>query len=123
MIDLHCHILPGLDDGASNMEDSLEMVEKAVSQGITHIVCTPHHNNGRYENPKDQVMASVSLLQSEINKRKLNLTVLEGQEVRITGELMDEIANDRILFTDLDDTYLLIVFPTMDIPAYTEQIF
>ena len=123
MIDLHCHILPGLDDGASNMEDSLEMVEKAVSQGITHIVCTPHHNNGRYENPKDQVMASVSLLQSEINKRKLNLTVLEGQEVRITGELMDEIANDRILFTDLDDTYLLIEFPTMDIPAYTEQIF
>lgn len=123
MIDLHCHILPGIDDGAENIEASIAMAEKAISQGITHILCTPHHNNGRYENPKDSVIHSVSVLQTELDKRNLNLTLLEGQEVRITGELIDEINQNRILFTDLDDTYILIEFPTMDIPAYTEQIF
>ncbi|KAF1303634.1 tyrosine-protein phosphatase [Candidatus Enterococcus willemsii] len=123
MIDLHCHILPGIDDGAEDMEASLAMVEKAISQGITHILCTPHHNNGRYENPKESVIHSVSLLQAEIDRRNLDLTLLEGQEVRITGDLMEEIQQERILFTDLDDTYILIEFPTMDIPAYTEQLF
>lgn len=123
MIDLHCHILPGIDDGAENIEDSIAMAEKAISQGITHILCTPHHNNGRYETPKESVIHSVSLLQAELDKRNLNLTLLEGQEVRITGDLIEEINKNRILFTDLDDTYILIEFPTMDIPAYTEQIF
>nr|HPR80580.1 tyrosine protein phosphatase [Enterococcus sp.] len=123
MIDLHCHILPGIDDGAENIEASIAMAEKAINQGITHILCTPHHNNGRYENPKESIIHSVSLLQAELDKRNLNLTLLEGQEVRITGELIEQINQNKILFTDLDDTYILIEFPTMDIPAYTEQIF
>lgn len=41
MIDLHCHILPGVDDGADTLTDSIAMAEKAISQGITHILCTP----------------------------------------------------------------------------------
>lgn len=122
MIDLHCHILPGLDDGPENLQESIDMVEKAISQGITHILCTPHHNNGRYENPKESVIHSVSQLQGELDQRNLALTLLEGQEVRITGELITEIKQDQILFTDLDDTYILIELPTMDIPAYTEKV-
>ncbi|MDN6641234.1 MAG: tyrosine protein phosphatase, partial [Tetragenococcus sp.] len=55
MIDLHCHILPNVDDGAGNMETSLAMAKEAVAQGITHILCTPHHNNGRYDNSKATV--------------------------------------------------------------------
>ena len=41
MIDLHCHILPGIDDGAENLDASIAMAEKAIQQGITHILCTP----------------------------------------------------------------------------------
>ncbi|PAB01862.1 tyrosine-protein phosphatase [Enterococcus canintestini] len=123
MIDLHCHILPGIDDGAEDLDASIAMAEKAISQGITHILCTPHHNNGKYTNPKSEVVSRVLNLQEELDRRNLPLTVLEGQEVRITGDLMEEIENGQILFTDLDDTYILIEFPTMDIPAYTENIF
>ncbi|MCF1619981.1 tyrosine protein phosphatase [Tetragenococcus koreensis] len=123
MIDLHCHILPGIDDGADSMETSLAMAKEAVSQGITHILCTPHHNNGRYENLKATVVQAVALLQAELDKEQIALTLFEGQEVRISGELLQEINNDRILFTDLGDTYLLIELPTMDIPAYTEELF
>lgn len=123
MIDLHCHILPGVDDGAQTLEDSLAMAEKAISQGITHILCTPHHNNGKYKNSKQTVIPRVAQLQEELDQRQLPLTVLEGQEVRITGDLLEDMSRDEILFTDLEDTYILIEFPTMDIPAYTEQLF
>lgn len=123
MIDLHCHILPGIDDGAENLEASIAMAEKAINQGITHVLCTPHHNNGKYTNSKSEIINQVANLQAELEKRNLPLTLFEGQEVRITGTLLDEIKADRILFTDIEDTYILIEFPTLDIPAYTEQLF
>ncbi|OFI48589.1 tyrosine protein phosphatase [Floricoccus tropicus] len=123
LIDLHCHILPGVDDGAQTIEDSLEMAKKAVSQGISHILCTPHHNNGKYHNPANKVIPRVADLQEELDNRQIPLTVLEGQEVRITGTLIDDINRDEILFTDLDNTYILIEFPTIDVPSYTEQLF
>ncbi|WEV60770.1 tyrosine protein phosphatase [Streptococcaceae bacterium ESL0729] len=123
MIDLHCHILPGVDDGAQTIEDSMDMANKAVSQGITHILCTPHHNNGKYDNKASKVIPRVLALQEELDKRDIPLTVLEGQEVRITGSLIEDIVRDEILFTDLDNKYILIEFPTIDVPSYSEQIF
>lgn len=123
MIDLHCHILPGIDDGAQNLEESIEMAEHAIKQGITHILCTPHHNNRRYYNQKSKVMASVASLQKELTKRNLPLVLFEGQEIRITGDLIDEIQRDEILFTDRQRRYLLIEFPTLEIPLYAKKLF
>lgn len=123
MIDLHSHILPGVDDGAQTLEDSLEMAKKAISQGITHLMCTPHHNNGKYNNPADQIIRDVVALQNELDQRGLDLTLLEGQEVRLTELLLTAIKREEILFTDLDNTYLLIEFPTNEIPIYAEQMF
>lgn len=123
MIDLHSHILPGADDGAQTLEDSLEMARKAISQGITHLMCTPHHNNGKYNNPADKIIQDVASLQAELDKRGLDLTLLEGQEVRLTEFLLTAIQRDEILFTDLDNTYLLIEFPTNEVPIYAEQVF
>lgn len=123
MIDLHSHILPGVDDGAQTLEDSFEMARKAISQGITHLMCTPHHNNGKYNNPADKIIRDVAALQKELDQRGLDLTLLEGQEVRLTELLLTAIQRDEILFTDLDNTYLLIEFPTNEIPIYAEQVF
>ena len=123
MIDLHSHILPGVDDGAQTLEDSLEMARKAISQGITHLMCTPHHNNGKYNNPADKIIREVANLQGELDKRGLDLTLLEGQEVRLTEFLLTAIQRDEILFTDLDHTYLLIECPTNEVPIYAEQVF
>lgn len=123
MIDLHSHILPGVDDGAQTLEDSIEMAKKAVSQGITHLMCTPHHNNGSYSNPAQQVITRVNQLQAVLDQKDIPLTLLEGQEVRITGSLLEDIRNQEILFTDLDNTYILIEFPSGDVPEYSEQLF
>ena len=123
MIDLHCHILPGVDDGAASLQESLSMAEQAIAQGITHLLCTPHHNNGRYENEKSSVIATVHHLQNALDERNLPLTLLEGQEVRVTGELITAIEKDHLLFTDITDTYLLLEFPTQDVPAFSESLF
>lgn len=123
MIDLHCHILPGVDDGAASLQESLSMAEQAIAQGITHLLCTPHHNNGRYENEKSSVIAAVHHLQNALDERNLPLTLLEGQEVRVTGELITAIEKDHLLFTDITDTYLLLEFPTQDVPSFSQSLF
>lgn len=122
MIDLHCHILPSLDDGAQNLKESVEMAEEAVRQGITHILCTPHHNQ-HFQNPKAEVLAAVPKLQKVLDERKLPLTLFEGQEVRIHSRLIEEIEQENILFADVEDRYLLAELPSNEIPAFTESLF
>ena len=123
MIDLHCHLLPGIDDGARTLEDSLAMAELAIAEGITHILVTPHHKNGSYENVKTVIEKKTAELQAEFDKRDIALTLFPGQEVRLNGELLTDVNNDEILFADLDNQYLLIEFPTLSIPHYAESLF
>ena len=74
MIDLHCHILPGVDDGARSLEDSVAMAQKAVFEGIGHILVTPHHKNGKFINQKEDVIKATESLQTELDSRGINLT-------------------------------------------------
>ena len=104
LVDVHCHLLPGIDDGAQTIEDSLAMARLAVAEGITHILCTPHHNNGTYLNPKGQVIEAVSKLQAELDAADIPLTLFEGQEVRLSHDLMKRIAQNDILL----NYYILI---------------
>lgn len=123
MIDLHCHILPGVDDGAKDMEDSMKMARTAVEEGITHILATPHYKNGHWDNEKRDILPLVEEVQVELDARGIPLTIFPGQEVRINGELMEDIELDRIQFIDENNQYVLIEFPTPSIPAYTESLF
>lgn len=123
MIDLHCHILPGIDDGAKTMDDSLEMARRAVSEGITHILATPHYKNGRWDNEKEDILRYVESLQMELDQRNISLKIFPGQEVRIVGELIEDISANKIQFIDEDDQYLLIEFPTATIPHFTDPLF
>lgn len=123
MLDLHCHILPGIDDGAKNITDSLDMAKLAVEEGITHVLATPHHKNRNWNNEKEKVVTMVNDLQEAIDSHNIPLTVFPGQEIRIYGELITDIENDKILFTDEQKQYILIEFPTQNIPTYTERLF
>lgn len=123
MIDLHCHLLHGIDDGARTLEDSLEMAEMAVAEGITHILVTPHHKNGKYENIKKDIVRLTDELQENLDARGIALTLFPGQEVRLNGDLFADIEKDEILFTDEGKQYVLIEFPTLSIPRYAESLF
>lgn len=80
MIDLHNHLLPGIDDGPSTMADAVEMARVAVREGITTMVCTPHISTVRYEvRPRDVVLA-VESMRTELEHRGVPLRLLPGAE-------------------------------------------
>jgi protein-tyrosine phosphatase len=122
MIDLHCHILPGVDDGAQSLSDSIEMARKAVEQGIKRIVATPHHRNNNYENPKSSIIDRVLDLNQVLREEKIELEVLPGQEVRIHGEMIEGFEAGEILPVN-HTPYLLVEFPSNHVPRYTEKLF
>ena len=122
LIDLHCHILPGVDDGSKDLQMSLDLAKTAVDQGISHILVTPHHMDGEYTNHKKDVIIETNYLQDAINEQGIPLTVFPGQEVHLTGELMDAIAQHDILFMDETNRYLLLELPHEMIPEYTADL-
>ncbi|MCM2535827.1 tyrosine protein phosphatase [Neobacillus pocheonensis] len=122
MIDLHCHILPCVDDGAQDLSESINMAKMAVEQGIHTIVATPHHLNNRYENPKQQIIDRVEELNHALIQEKIDLNVLPGQEARLYGEMVEGYDTGEILTID-HTQYLLVEFPSNHIPRYTEKLF
>lgn len=120
MIDIHCHILPGVDDGAQTIEDSLDMAKEAVKEGISSIIATPHHNHS-YQNTKSEIITAVQELNNRLNEEAVPLKVLPGQEVRIYGEIIEGIKSGEIL--SLSETqYLFLEFPSNHVPRYAERL-
>lgn len=122
MIDLHCHILAGIDDGAQTMEDSIEMARTAVNEGIDTIIATPHHKNGRYENTKLEIIEITAELNKVLKEENIPLTVLPGQEPAIHGEFLKGISLEEV--STLNNTqYIFIELPAGHVPRYTEKLF
>ena len=122
MVDLHCHLLPGIDDGSKSMAISLRLAKEATENGVTHALLTPHHMNGHYVNHKQDVLARTKEFQEELEKNNIPLTVFPGQEVRINGQLIEALDNDDILFADESGKYMMLEFPDNDVPHYTNQM-
>lgn len=121
MIDIHSHILPGIDDGAKHIGDSMDMARQALKEGIHTIIATPHHKNSKYNNYKNDILLKVEDLNGELEKEGIPLKVLAGQEVRIFGEVIEGFDKGEIL--SLNETqYLFIELPSGHVPAYTEKL-
>lgn len=121
MIDLHCHILAGIDDGAQTDNDSLAMAKVAVQEGITTIVATPHHKNGRYLNPKQDVLLKVSELNKRLQDEQIDLKILPGQETAISGEFLEDYENGHVLTLN-ETNYVFVELPSDHVPRYTEKM-
>ncbi|MGM8213839.1 tyrosine-protein phosphatase [Virgibacillus sp. W0430] len=121
MIDIHCHILPGVDDGARTELDSLAMAKAAVEQGIHTVVATPHHKNGRYENERSKVQKHLTFLRALLKKENIPLTVFGGHELRINGDVFEDMDKGEIYSVN-DSKYVLIEFPSSTVPHYAKQM-
>jgi len=121
MIDIHCHVLPGIDDGAQDETDAIQMAQQAVNSGIQTVIATPHHKNRVYDNEKAFIEKDVKRLNELFTESNIPLDVLPGQEVRIFGELLEDFEKGEIQTLN-NSKYLLLEFPSDSIPAYTEQM-
>lgn len=124
MIDLHNHLLPGIDDGAPDVEASLELARMAVVEGITHMVCTPHIHPGRYDNTPQSIAAALQQFREALASAGIELQVAAAAEVRFGLELMTGIAEDRIPFLGQweGSKVMLLEFPHGEIPFGAERL-
>ncbi|CAH1211283.1 Tyrosine-protein phosphatase YwqE [Paenibacillus auburnensis] len=120
MIDIHSHILPFMDDGATDWEAALSMAQDAVQDGISTVVATPHHANGIYMNPAPTIGQAVQLLNERIQQAGLPLLVLPGQEIRIYGDLLNDLEQSQLL-TLAGSNYILLEMPSSRVPRTMEE--
>ncbi len=97
MIDLHCHILPGLDDGPGTDEEALEMCRIAWEDGIRQVVAMPHTLNGVYYNDGQTVLKAVEALNRMLQGRSLGLEILPGSDVRVDPGLKALLRDGRVM--------------------------
>ena len=75
MIDIHTHILPNLDDGASNLEESIDMVEKLISLGFKGAIATPHLSPCIYNNERDQIFEKIDELKGLLKSQNIKFEI------------------------------------------------
>lgn len=121
IVDLHCHLLPGIDDGGKDWETSLQLAQAAVADGITHAVLTPHHLNGQYINHRKEIIYLSKKFQEMLNKNKIELIVFPGQEVRLSGRLIPAVDDGDVLYCDENGRYILLELPSDDVPLYVKD--
>jgi protein-tyrosine phosphatase len=113
MIDLHCHLLPNIDDGPQTLEESIELCRIATADGVTHAIVTPHIHPGRWENTRQSIQRDCENLQSELLKNNIPLQLGFAAEVRLTDQIMQQVEHNEIPFYGEVDGYniMLLEFP------------
>jgi len=110
MLDIHSHILPGLDDGAKTIVSTLEMLSIAITDGTKKIVATPHYCSGYFETPYDKVCEYVKELNAMLIRKHLDIEVIAGQEVYLDKFTLDNLENN-VIGTIGKSNYMLVEFP------------
>ena len=115
MIDLHCHILPGIDDGASDLNEALEMARIAQKEGIKKMVNTSHfHPDFKYKMGK-VLEEEVNNFNLELKKNNIDIEVLLGNELYYSSDLIEEL--EKLDFYTINNSkYILIEFSPMNVP-------
>jgi len=83
LIDIHSHILPGIDDGARSLDIALEMAQQAVDCGVSHMVCTPHIHKGYFDNSPSTIKPVFDEFVKAVKAAAIPLTLSYAAEVRV----------------------------------------
>lgn len=120
MFDLHCHLLPGIDDGATDPDMALAMARIAAADGIEVIACTPHIYPGLYDNTADGIRAAIAAFQARLDEAGIALRLVEGADVHLAPDLVDGIRAGRVP-TLAGSRYLLLEPPHHTAPPRFED--
>lgn len=120
MLDLHCHLLPAIDDGAVDLDMALQMARMAADDGIRTVVCTPHIYPGVYDNTRAGIEAAVARMQCELDTRGIRLALAVGADVHLAPRLVEAIAEGRVP-TLAQSRYLLLEPPHHTAPPRFEE--
>lgn len=113
MIDIHCHFLPGIDDGPVTMDEAVELARTAVADGITFSMLTPHIHPGRWDNDAAGIRAAVATFSAAVREAAVPLEIGFAAEVRLTDLIFSQLEALQLPFLGEQDGYslLLLEFP------------
>ncbi len=113
MIDTHAHILPAMDDGATDLSQALAFARQAVAEGVTTICATPHTCDGVHNCGKAEILSACAALASQFLDHEIPIRLLPGAEIRVTHDLLRQYDDEKLL--SFNDAYraLLIELPDM----------
>ncbi len=123
MIDIHCHLLPGIDDGPESLDEALEMARIAVANGIEAAHVTPHLQPGRWDNDLPKITAAVEVYRAALAAAGIPLEVGFAAEVRLDYEILPLIEAGRVPFLGLLEGYhvMLLEFPHSHVPVGADK--
>lgn len=113
MVDIHAHILPGLDDGAGSMGEALKIASIAVNQGISHMAATSHGNY--YPYTIEEYWDELQKLQKELEKEKISLKLYPGMEIFVDEDIWESLEQKQLLTLN-HTNYILVEFPFEEDP-------
>lgn len=124
MIDLHCHLLPGIDDGAQSLPDALAMARMAHASGITRAVLTPHIFPGRFENTAATIAAATTRFSEALAEHHIPIELGWAAEVHIGPEIMSLVDSGEMPYLGTLEDYnvMLLEFPDSHILPGTEKL-
>jgi hypothetical protein len=122
MIDIHTHILPGIDDGSPDLDTSIRMARIAYEEGITQMIATPHFISMEKEDCKDLIVEKVKELNDAIMQNGINLKVYPGEEIFLTPDIPDRYVHGDVFTLADTGRYLLIELPMMSFPEYVFDV-
>lgn len=121
MIDMHCHIIPGIDDGSKNLETTIGMAIKAVNYGYKGIFATSHYIEGAHETLKSDIQGKVQALNDVLLQRGINLKVYQGNEVYFTPNVVELLQEGKVCTLN-NSRYFLMEFPMSGLVFNMEQV-
>jgi protein-tyrosine phosphatase len=122
MADLHSHLLPGVDDGAKDLEQALNMARQAVADGIAVSILTPHHLNGVYRNGAPEVRESCAAFRAALQERGIRLEVHPGAECHLVPELPPALAAGHAMTLADRGKAVLVELPVHAVPRGATEI-
>lgn len=124
MIDIHCHILPGVDDGPSTKEAAMALAHAAFQNGVTGLIVTPHIYPTRWHNTKSKLVCDLEILKLHLEHQQIGLEVRLGGEVRIGDDILPLLDQGEIPFLGQVDGFniMLLEFPDQQIPVGSRQL-
>jgi protein-tyrosine phosphatase len=122
LIDLHCHLLPEVDDGAVDLKTSLAMARMSVADGVTVIACTPHILPGVYDNTGPDIRSRVQRLQLELDAAGIRCRLVPGCDAHISPDLVSQLKSGSALTLN-DSRYVLVEPPHHILPPNIDRLF
>ncbi len=117
MVDVHSHLIPGIDDGSSSMEESLELIQTMSKLGYQKIITTPHVMNDFYPNTTEDIRNRVQRLRTHVDAAGIDMEIDAAAEYYLDEHFMQMLEDKKELLT-FGDNYLLFETSFLNEPAY-----